>query len=183
MSNSEFGRNQEVSDPVGIGARFGASTGARFGASIGVLSGTVIGAVSLLPYLGPLVMLYAVIIITVVTVVVAAVVGAVIGGISGAVQAWIGDNETTDQLLRASRECNDVEGKLSLARLASRKDPENAFIRYKLGELYWGMGRISEAISEWEEALRINPSFRPAQDRLREARAIGAHNSPETPLR
>jgi tetratricopeptide (TPR) repeat protein len=44
--------------------------------------------------------------------------------------------------------------------------PHNAELYYNLGNVYYRMNRIAQAVLNYERALRINPSFTQAQDNL-----------------
>lgn len=44
--------------------------------------------------------------------------------------------------------------------------PNNAWVRFWLGEAYWNVGRQADAVIEWEIALRIAPTLEEARESL-----------------
>ena len=63
---------------------------------------------------------------------------------------------------------------------ALRADPKLAVAHNSLGRLYLSQGRISQAIVQFGEALRLNPDYKEAEENLRIAKASDAQFLPQT---
>lgn len=70
----------------------------------------------------------------------------------------------------AARKATDNEEVIARYREGLRLCPSDDVAHNELGELYLRMGRRSEAASEFQEALRLNPNFSRAQKNLDAAR-------------
>jgi tetratricopeptide (TPR) repeat protein len=56
-----------------------------------------------------------------------------------------------------------------LTRWPEETDPTWANTYWRLGQLYEKEGKKDLAIAEWQEALKLNPNYKPAQDSLKAA--------------
>jgi predicted Zn-dependent protease len=56
-----------------------------------------------------------------------------------------------------------------LTRWPEEGDPSLANAHWRLGQVYEKQGKKDLAIAEWQEALKITPTYKPAQDSLRTA--------------
>ena len=64
----------------------------------------------------------------------------------------------------------NLDGAMAHYQDAAHLQPDRADIRTDIGNVFAQRGMISQAIIQYEEALRLDPQFRPAQDNLRLAK-------------
>jgi tetratricopeptide (TPR) repeat protein len=64
---------------------------------------------------------------------------------------------------------SDARGAAAEYSAAARLMPDFPPLRIMLGDAFWGLGQRAEAIQQFQEALRIDPSFAPARDALNRA--------------
>jgi len=74
------------------------------------------------------------------------------------------------KLANALREANDAEGTLAELRLAVQHAPSFVPARVALGSALYAGGKLDEAVAQWEEVLRMDPSNRTAGVYLKLAR-------------
>ena len=75
---------------------------------------------------------------------------------------------TTSRLLLAGimLDAGDLEGAETEYLRILEEHGENAEAFFKLGEIFLSRGDTTRARAEWRRALRVDPAFRPARDRL-----------------
>jgi tetratricopeptide (TPR) repeat protein len=61
---------------------------------------------------------------------------------------------------------------------ALRRDPELTVAYNNLGRVYLAQGQISQAVVQFNEALRRNPGYKEAEENLRVAKAADAEIFP-----
>jgi len=61
---------------------------------------------------------------------------------------------------------------------ALRRDPELTVAYNNLGKVYLAQGQISQAVVQFNEALRRNPGYKEAEENLRVAKAADAEIFP-----
>ncbi len=64
---------------------------------------------------------------------------------------------------------------------AIRSNPKLAVAYNSLGNLYLKQGQVSQAIVQFSEALRLDPSYKDAEENLRIAKASDAQFFPRAP--
>jgi hypothetical protein len=79
------------------------------------------------------------------------------------------EDTTTEQ--RAARAAADPSDKLLHLRKALRLCPDSAELHHELGKVYSSMNRSADASSEFEEALRVDPTFKAAKSALNELKS------------
>jgi predicted TPR repeat methyltransferase len=72
------------------------------------------------------------------------------------------------------RDANDYDGSLAEYRLAVQHAPAYVPARAALGTALYAGGTLDEAVSQWEEVLRMDPAHRTAGMYLKLARAQAA---------
>ena len=73
----------------------------------------------------------------------------------------------------------DIERELAEIQEAVERDPNNLELRMKLGDLYWKIDKIEDALHQYKTALSIDPDFDPAFEALEKLRAEFPDISPE----
>jgi superkiller protein 3 len=64
---------------------------------------------------------------------------------------------------------------------ALRVDPKQTLAYNNLGKLYLTQGQTSQAVAQFNEALRLNPDYKEAEENLRIAKGADDQVSPATP--
>ena len=75
------------------------------------------------------------------------------------------------RLAHALREANDIEGAVAEFRLAVQHAPAYVPARVALGMSLYAGGKLDEAMTQWEEVLRMDPHHRTAALYLKLARS------------
>ena len=57
-------------------------------------------------------------------------------------------------------------------RLLKKKGEDDPVVREHLGDIYWRMGRVREAVKEWEESLKLDPANKKVKGKLRKAKRL-----------
>lgn len=72
----------------------------------------------------------------------------------------------------------DLQRSEALLRAIAHRAPDHAVVQFNLGAVLDREGRHTEALDAWREALRLDPQFAPARERLQQSEA---RDTPPTP--